>query len=101
MSEEERREELLEEARREMDSVQGGLLEKLAAASGPEFPWMLAASGKDDEAVRHAEQCCARSGLLREPSDKIGAALGAAWLVSARSRPGPDEGASTYLQREC
>ncbi|KAK7231404.1 hypothetical protein SO694_00072188 [Aureococcus anophagefferens] len=77
------RDELLEQARQELDDVQAPLLAQMARASGPEFPWLLAASGRDDDAVRHAEQCCARAGLLRAPADRLGAALGAAWLVSA------------------
>ncbi|KAH8069976.1 hypothetical protein JL721_5519 [Aureococcus anophagefferens] len=82
------RDELLEQARQELDDVQAPLLAQMARASGPEFPWLLAASGRDDDAVRHAEQCCARAGLLRAPADRLGAALGAAWLVSARLRRG-------------
>ena len=45
------RDELLEQARQELDDVQAPLLAQMARASGPEFPWLLAASGRDDASV--------------------------------------------------
>ena len=38
------RDELLEQARQELDDVQAPLLAQMARASGPEFPWLLWAS---------------------------------------------------------
>ena len=47
---------LLREAREELDKAQQPLLEQLARCTGPETPWMMAAAGRDDAAVAHAER---------------------------------------------
>ena len=55
---------LLREAREELDKAQQPLLEQLARCTGPETPWMMAAAGRDDAAVAHAERGAQRAELL-------------------------------------
>ena len=79
---------LLREAREELDKAQQPLLEQLARCTGPETPWMMAAAGRDDAAVAHAERGAQRAELLERRGDRVAAALGAGWLASARLRRG-------------
>ena len=79
---------LLREAREELEKAQQPLLEQLARCTGPETPWMMAAAGRDDAAVAHAERGAQRAELLERRGDRVAAALGAGWLASARLRRG-------------
>lgn len=79
---------MIREARKELDAAQQPLLEQLARCTGPETPWMMSAAGKDDAAVAHAERGSQRAELLERRGDRMAAALGAAWLASARLRRG-------------
>lgn len=79
---------MIREARKELDAAQQPLLEQLARCTGPETPWMMSAAGKDDAAVAHAERGSQRAELLERRGDRVAAALGAAWLASARLRRG-------------
>ena len=79
---------LLREAREELEKAQEPLLEQLARCTGPETPWMMAAAGRDDAAVAHAERGAQRAELLERRGDRVAAALGAGWLASARLRRG-------------
>ena len=79
---------LLREAREELDKAQQPFSKQLARCTGPETPWMMAAAGRDDCAVAHAERGAQRAELLERRGDRVAAALGAGWLASAPLAPG-------------
>ena len=66
---------LLREAREELEKAQQPLLEQLARCTGPETPWMMAAAGRDDAAVAHAERGAQRAELLERRGDRVAAAF--------------------------